>query len=297
MRRLIAAALLVTSSIALAAQSPPPPVTLEAASVKPAPPGSKPLVPGNWAPPTSSSARLRPQTLRTLVMYAFGIDPARDPLPVGGPAWIDQKLYELTLRFSALPTIAESRDLIRMLLEDRFRLKWHREQRETPVYVLTLARTDGRLGPGLKPSTLDCRAYSEALTRTGRGAVAQALAPDCGLARGGAPAVVAIKKLTGTAYPRGAQLAVGAGTMVELLRALQDDRENDRPILDRTGLTGTYDIELWWVPARSGAIVADPADVQPLAVAVQQQLGLKLEPRREPRDVIVIDAAELPEPD
>ena len=68
-------------------------------------------------------------------------------------------------------------------------------------------------------------------------------------------------------------------------------------MIDRTGLTGTFDIDLWWVPARSGAIVADPGDVLPLVTAVQQQLGLKLEAGRELRDVIVIDSAELPTPD
>jgi uncharacterized protein (TIGR03435 family) len=161
-----------------------------------------------------------------------------------------------------------------------------------------LARQDGRIGPGLKPSKLDCRAYSETLTRTGRAAVAKAQVPDCGVAGGGAPAVVAMNKLAPTTtYPPGAQLAHGTGTMVELLRVLQNDRENDRPILDRTGLTGTYDIDLWWVPERSGTIGADPGDVRPLAVAVQQQLGLKLESRREPYDVVVIDAVDLPEPD
>src|SRR5690349_6846087 len=218
MQRFIAAMLFITLSTALAAQSPPQAVVLEAAAIKSAPPGSSAIVPGNWAPPTSSSAHLRPQTLRTLVMYAFDINPTRrhDAPPVGGPSWIDQNLYQLTLKFSALPTVVESRELIRMLLEDRFKLKWHREERQTQVNVLTLARQDARIGPGLRPSTLDCRAYSETLTRTGRAAVAKAQAPDCGIASGGAPAVVAMNKLTPTTtYPPGAQLAHGTGTMVE----------------------------------------------------------------------------------
>ena len=289
----------MAASVAMGAQSRSP-ISLEAAVIKPAPPGSIGIMPGNWAPPTSSSARLRPQTLRTLVMYVFDINPARrhDPEPIGGPAWIDQNLYELTLKFSDLPTLADARLLIRQLLEARFTLRWHVEPRETPVYALTLARPDGRLGPGLKPSTLDCTAYSDALLRTGRGAVAKEQSPDCGLASGGAPAVIALNNLSpSTGYPRGAQLVHGSATVRELLTALQNDRENDRPVIDRTGLTGTFDIDLWWVPARSGAIVADPGDVLPLVTAVQQQLGLKLEAGRELRDVIVIDSAELPTPD
>ena len=55
--------------------------------------------------------------------------------------------------------------------------------------------------------------------------------------------------------------------------AMSRDRELDRPILDHTNLTGTFDIDLHWVPARSGAIVADPADVLPPVTAVHEQLG------------------------
>jgi uncharacterized protein (TIGR03435 family) len=83
--------------------------------------------------------------------------------------------------------------------------------------------------------------------------------------------------------------------MREIVQAMmRSDRENDRAIVDRSGLTDTLDIHLWWVPVRSGGIVPDSADVMTLGTAVQQQLGLKLEPRREPRDVIVIDSAEVP---
>lgn len=297
--RVVTVAMFIAASVVTFAQSSPPaaPPALEAASVKQSPPGTPTIVPGNWAPPTSTSARLRPQTLRTLVMYAFDINPMRhDPEPIGGPAWIDQDAYELTLKFTALPTVPQARTLIRGLLEERFRLKWHTEQRELPVYSLVVARADGRFGDGLKPSTLDCRAYSDALARTGRGAAAKEVNADCGVSQGGAPALVGVLNLPGN-YPRGAQLVHGTGTMTELVSALARDRENDRPVIDRTGLMGTYDIHLWWVPARSGAIVADPADVMPLTVAVQQQLGLKLDARREPRDVIVVDEVERPAPD
>jgi uncharacterized protein (TIGR03435 family) len=85
--------------------------------------------------------------------------------------------------------------------------------------------------------------------------------------------------------------------MRELVAAMSRSRELDRPITDRTGLTGTYEFDLTWVPARSGVVVADPLEVMPLDVAVQQQLGLKMEAQREPRDVIVIVSAERPSPD
>lgn len=297
MRTICAAGILIAASVVVGAQNGPP-AALEAASIKQSPPGTQTVVPGNWAPPSNTTARMRPQTLRTLVMYAFDVNPTQrhDPEPIGGPSWIDQNAYELTLKFTAIPTIPQARTLIRGLLEERFKLRWHTEKRDLPVYVLEVARPDGRLGEGLKPSTVDCRAYSDTLTRTGRGAVAKEVNPDCGVNQGGAPAILATQHLTGS-YPVGAQLVHGTGTMNELVTALTRDRENDRPVIDRTGLTGTYDMHLWWVPARSGAIVADASEVMPLTVAVQQQLGLRLNPRREPRDLIVIDSAELPAAD
>ena len=166
MCRLLAVVGLVCASTILYAQNATPAVTLEVAAVKAAPPGMPVLVPGNWAPPTSSSAQLRPMTLRTLVMYAFDIVPRRhDPDPVGGPAWIDKAAYQLVLKFSGVPTIPDAQAAIRTLLEERFKLRWHIERRELPVYAL-VKRTDGKLGPGLRPSRVDCRAYSDTLART-----------------------------------------------------------------------------------------------------------------------------------
>ena len=295
MCRLLPALVLISVSTVVFAQTGKAPVTLEAAAVKPAPPEMPPLAPGNWAPPTSSSARLRPMTLRTLVMYAFDILPRRhDPEPIGGPAWIDKLAYQLVLKFSDVPSIPQAQAAIRTLIEERFKLRWHKEARELPVYALVVARADGRLGPGLQPSKVDCRAYSDTLERTGRGAVAKEITPDCGLTSGGAPAVATVAKLPHT-YPRGAQVIHGTATMREIVQAMMRvDRENERAILDRSGLSGSFEVHLWWVPVRSGGIVPDAADVMTIQTAVQEQLGLKLELRREPRDVIVIDSAEMP---
>ena len=81
-------------------------------------------------------------------------------------------------------------------------------------------------------------------------------------------------------YPRGALAVHGTATMREIVEAMmRSDRESERAIVDRSGLTGTFDIRLWWVPVRNGGIVPDPADVMMLVTAVQQQLGLKVEPR------------------
>ena len=70
----------------------------------------------------------------------------------------------------------------------------------------------------------------------------------------------------------------------------------DRLVIDQTGLTGIYDVDLTWaVEPNSGVAAGD--DVPSIFTAVQEQLGLKLEPTRAPVDVLVIESAEHPMPD
>jgi uncharacterized protein (TIGR03435 family) len=299
MRRFLATVLVLAPTLTPLAQSLQPTAALsfEVASVKPSPGGGPATPPGAVGPPVGGTVRYPRGSLRTLVMYAYDVLPQRhDPLPVGGPAWADADLYEVQAKGPADLSFVDARLMMRTLLEERFKLRAHVERREMPLYALIPLRPDGRLGAGMRPGKIDCSRFSEVLTRTGRGALAKQEGPDCGLSSGGAPAVAASLGVQNTA-PRGAQMIRGIATMKELVTALSRDRELDRPIVDRTGLTGTYEFDLTWVPARSGVIVADPGDIQPLEVAVQQQLGLKMESRREPRDVVVIDSAEKPTPD
>ena len=87
-----------------------------------------------------------------------------------------------------------------------------------------------------------------------------------------------------------------------LTRTIQISPEIDRPVLDRTGLTGTYDVDLVFAPAQTGpgvagaALAVAPEDALSIFTAVEEQLGLKLESRREPVDVVVIDSVERPTP-
>jgi uncharacterized protein (TIGR03435 family) len=72
----------------------------------------------------------------------------------------------------------------------------------------------------------------------------------------------------------------------------------DRMVLDRTGLSGRWNVDLHWSPALpNSAVPVDPASDGPsLFAAVQEQLGLKLEPRTEPMEVLVVDHIERPTP-
>jgi uncharacterized protein (TIGR03435 family) len=228
-------------------------LAFDVASVRPSPAGA----PGGISRPVNGIVRAVRTTVRQLVQYAFDIEPLqrRDPLPVGGPSWIDEERFDIEARGPADLSFPDSRLMMQALLAERFRLRVRHEPRETPVYELVLARKDGRLGRGLQPSQTDCAAYSAALAATGRGAVATKLGPGCGLTSGGAPAVAASLKIANP-LPRGGQMARGTATMAELLTVITRAFDIDRKVIDRTGLTGTYDIDLGWVPPRAGAIVA-----------------------------------------
>jgi uncharacterized protein (TIGR03435 family) len=282
---------------AVAAQSPASgrqPTAFEVASVKPSEPGAQA---GGIARPVNGLMRASGVTLRQLVRYAYDIEPQRrDPDPVGGPDWIDRDRFDIVARGPADLSFPDSRLMMRALLAERFALQTRTETRELPVFFLVMARTDGRPGSGLRRSEIDCTAYSAALAATGRGAIAKQAGPQCGLSSGGAPAVAATLGITNT-LPRGAQMARGTATMAELLTVVTRSPDIDRKIFDRSGLAGTFDIDLHWVPARSGVLVAAPADVLTVFTAIEEQLGLKLQPARAPIDVVVIDGAQRPTPD
>jgi len=93
--------------------------------------------------------------LRTIVAHAFQM---KRPFVIGGPDWIDSERYDIIARASGEATEEELYAMARALLIDRFHLVVHQETRELPVYAMVRARSDGRLGPNLRPSTPDCAA-------------------------------------------------------------------------------------------------------------------------------------------
>jgi uncharacterized protein (TIGR03435 family) len=177
------------------------------------------------------------------------------------------------------------RAMMRTLLEDRFRLRVHREMREMPVYELTVARP-GRLGPNLATSTVDCDAY---LTRRRAGSVAPE--PVDARGRGWCLNTIAFTQ-------PGVYSIRQAGPLKLLLQRVQPYL--DRPLVDATGLSGNLEWTLTFartgVNAPLGAPVTPP-DVPGIFTAVQDQLGLKLQARQAPIEVLVVDSVELPTPD
>ena len=209
-------------------------------------------------------------TVMTLVLNAYGLQSFQ---VIGAPGWTASERYDVIAKAQARPNLAERQQMIRTLLRDRFRMVARTETRPLPAYVLVRARPDGQLGPQLKPWTLDCAAFrqSGAAAAIPRSPSATS-APPCGM-QGGMDHFLA-----------------GGITVDALARTLSSNLA--APVLDETGLTGEFEVVLRW--ARDDRATADAPS---LFTAVQEQLGLKLEPRRVPVEVLVIDSVERPTPD
>jgi uncharacterized protein (TIGR03435 family) len=167
-------------------------------------------------------------------------------------------------------------------LVERFGLKLHRERREMAVYRLVVARQDGRLGPRLTPSSVDCQQwFAEKKPQLGAGGPSP-VAP--GGARPACMLMAQRRFITGGTQP-----------ISRLTPALES--MTGRFVIDETGLKGNYDIDLEFAPTieAGGAPAADGAPS--IFTALQEQLGLKLEADRRPMEVVVIDAIARPAAD
>jgi len=242
------------------------------------------------------------RTLRFFIADAFFFGtPLQMSRVIGGPAWIDSDRYEINAQ-AATPwqrsPDGPPRELflmIRSLLLDRFKLRTHMETRELPIYELVLARPDGALGPQLRRSTVDCDALIAAVQAGGSPPARQPNEPPpCGAMRG--PARV----LAG-----GIPMSQFANMLTFVMADANGPagQADARLVVDKTGLSGRFAFTLAWTPERipdaappPGVPPIDP-NGPPLVTALQEQLGLKLQPARSPMDVVVIDGVEQLTPD
>jgi bla regulator protein blaR1 len=219
---------------------------------------------------------------RNLIAAAFGV---KSWQVVGGADWIASARFEINARTSTEVSRAQAPALMRALLTDRFRLQAHMERRPFPVFALTVARQDQRLGPQLRRSDVDCDAQRESRVPTSRipPPPSRTERPTCSLNRwsGG--------------------MIAGAITMQELANALTGAVGSEQIVVDRTNLGGRFDVDLTWSsePLRASGSNAAPGAAPPddgliLSTALQEQLGLKLVLRPEPIDAVVVDHIERP---
>jgi uncharacterized protein (TIGR03435 family) len=192
--------------------------------------------------------------------YSDSMGGLRPSQIIGAPSWLEAEHYDISAKATDaadMSDFSKTRLLLRSLLEDRFKLHTHREQRQMSIYALVRVRTDGALGPRFRQSTADC--FKESAR--------------CGFTGG----------------PVG-RIKADAITMDILTQLLAN--ASDRIVVDRTGLTGGFAIDLEWSPDQAAS-----SDKPSIFTAVQEQLALKLESTRGPVDVLVIDHVEKPIPD
>jgi uncharacterized protein (TIGR03435 family) len=192
-------------------------------------------------------------SLENLITYAYGL---RDYQVSGVPPWgrstVDADRYNIAAKAEGDGVLSpdQSKVMLQSLLADRFRVAFHRETRQLPVYELVVAKN----GPKLKESAPDAQTM---------------------LMMGGS---------------RGIEITATRVGIAMLVNQISNHNGVDRPVLDKTQLTGSYDFKLTWT-LESGALGTDPEAV---SIALQEQLGLKLESAKAPLEILVIDHAEKP---
>lgn len=212
--------------------------------------------------------------LRWLIEFAYNVDAYR---LLGGPSWVGTEYFDVAATASGPATQEQFRVMLQKLLNERFNLIVHSETRDTPVYELVVADPNGALGPKLHQATADCATLRAAA------------APD--LARTTNPC--------GVKRQLGQLAALGLG-IDQLAGMLSPDA--GRLVVDKTGLTGVFDWDLMYTPeplrhhAPDRFPQVDPEGPSILA-AVQEQLGLKLEPQERLGEVLVVDRVDRPTPD
>jgi uncharacterized protein (TIGR03435 family) len=232
--------------------------SFDVATIKPTPPDAKA---GRYITMQGTNRFVvKYYTLKLLIAAAYNVSPK---VISGGPPWIENDHFDIVALTPGekRPSQPEQMAMLRTLLTDRFRLGFHREEKEFSIYVLEVAKGE----PKLKLSA------------------APASDPP---------------QLISTVYPDHLHLPARNATMDDFASLLQRALL-DRPVVNKTGLTGRYDFDLDWAADETqfgGEVPAAPANAQapPFFSAIEDQLGLQLEATRGNVEAIVIDHAEPP---
>ena len=292
-----ASAILFVAGVSLCAQAlvqpEDPTLVFEVATVKSfvmPPPGEPIRVSGPTSPNRASYAG---RTLKMLISEAYGVKRYQ----VTGPAWLDSERYEITGQLPEGKTREQAKFMLQNLLAERFGLKMHRETKEMAVYALQT----GKNGPKLKESRP---------------------VPTTGETRPGNPAAPPRDKDGFLVLPEGRPgyaVTTGPNGKLQMASRMQTmDNFSDfladftaflgiaeRPVIDKTGLTGRYDINIEFsatnrslangaaagVPAPGGLAPATEPDSAPALATTLEQLGLKLESTKTPITIFVVDQA------
>jgi uncharacterized protein (TIGR03435 family) len=182
--------------------------------------------------------------LRKIVGAAFGIGEDRDAYSLAGPGWMVAERYDVAAKFPAATSADQVWLMLQALLKERFGMRFHREMREAPAYVLVVGKDGLKARPAAAGSA-------------------------------------------GGFNRRSGHLESRSATMAGLADKLS--QQSDRPVVDKTGVGGAYEFTLDWTP---DDLQSDGQAGPSLFTAIEEQLGLKLEARKEPMEVVVVDYVE-----
>ena len=232
--------------------------TFEVASMKLHPPGPEgSATTQTGGPGTGDPTRITiiNRTLHRLLIESYGLIgyQLKDPLE------LDQVRYDIFAKIPPGATEKDVRVMMQNLLIERLQLKVRREHQVVPVYALLISKK----GPKFKPSSEPIDPAKQSMSRSSTAA--------------------------------GSIKIVAAGqTIPQLVSALF--QQTDHPIMDLTGLTGRYDFTLTFASRRRSELSSTPPDTRDDAPAIfqalQQQLGLKLEARKMPVDLVIVDSGQ-----
>jgi uncharacterized protein (TIGR03435 family) len=240
--------------------------------------GTRPVATGQF---TATNVTLRDLTLRAWALHESQL--------LDAPDWVASERYDIVAR-SAAPPGGGVRDvwlMVRGLLVEHFQMRVREDTRVLPAYELVPARDDRRLGPRIRQSVVDCAANPVPIVPNTAPLDGSGW-PPCGLAY--------VMTMLGAPGARSrSSVKQSAVSMEEVAGRLMSAA--GRPVIDRTGLAGRFDVEYEYVTAGAAAPGGDATlvDVPDLFTALREQLGLELRPARTAVPVLVIESVQRPE--
>ncbi len=296
-------ALIASAATAQAGETAP---TFDVASVKPAAPTTPGRImvrmSGGPGSPDPGQITYTNVSMKNLLMAAYDVKGYQ----LSGPGWLDSERYDIVAKIPEGATKEQFQLMLQNLLSERFKLKLHRETKDLPIYALVV----GKNGVKMKESSKDDPAPD----------AAGAPPPP---SRGPGPGEIRMTKNGMPQLPPGGgrrsiMLMIGGKMRLQANQqpttAIAEMLGNQlgRPVVDQTGLTGNYDYTLEFVPEGAAHMPGMPGMTPPdgggapgtpsanspdaagptLTTAIAEQLGLKLEPKKGPIALLVIDAAE-----
>jgi bla regulator protein blaR1 len=264
--------------------------SFEVATVKPAEPGQRGISGISMQP--GGRLVIKNMPLRNILIFAYNV---RDFQVAGGPSWMAGEFWDIEARAEAGIIPTGPRDpskpnllaiRLQSLLADRFQLKTHTETRELPVYELSIAKGGLKMKLSDDQTPIKPREPGES---------------PPSLFQPGGP------MRRGTIFLGRGNLRAAAMNVTDIVQSLSS--LVGRIIVDKTGLTGLYDVKLQWTPdpapaGIAGAVVLGPGGPEAappidsngpsIFTALQEQLGLRLDSAKGPVDVIVVDSVQKP---